>query len=127
MRDRRFTSSMCVSDSRITEKSLGSTSKGPRVACLGTTDKMNVEQPVIDATLVHRMVATQFPRWADLPVRAAAVRGWDNRTFHLGEHMIVRLPSAAAYSVQAEKEHRWLPRLAPLLPLPVPKPLALGE
>jgi hypothetical protein len=26
---------------------------------------MDVEQPVIDATLVRRMVATQFPRWAD--------------------------------------------------------------
>ena len=88
---------------------------------------MDVEQPVIDATLVRRMVATQFPRWADLPVRPAAAGGWDNRIFHLGEHMIVRLPSAAAYSVQAEKEHRWLPRLAPLLPLPIPQPLALGE
>src|SRR5437879_8189183 len=127
MRDRRFTSSMCVSDSRITEKSLGSTSKGPRVACLGTTDEMNVEQPVIDATLVHRMVAAQFPQWADLPVRAAAVGGWDNRSFRLGERMIARLPSAADYSVQVEKEHRWLPKLAPLLPLPVPTPLAIGE
>src|SRR5438309_11921201 len=82
---------------------------------------MDVEQPVIDATLVRRMVAAQFPRWADLPVRPAAAGGWDNRIFHLGEHMIVRLPSAAAYSVQAEKEHRWLPRLAPLLPLPIPR------
>src|SRR2546429_8094373 len=88
---------------------------------------MDEEQPVIDATLVRRMVAAQFPRWAELPVRPAAARGWDNRIFHLGEHMIVRLPSAAAYSVQAEKEHRWLPRLAPLLPLPIRDPWALGE
>jgi len=118
---------MCVSDSRITEKSLGSTSKGPRVASIGTTDKMDVEQPVIDDTLVRRMVAPQFPQWADLPVRSAAVGGWDNKTFHLGEHMIVRLPSAADYSAQVEKEHRWLPKLAPLLPLPIPTPLAMGE
>ena len=81
---------MCASDSRITEKSLGSTSKGPRVASIGTTDKMDVEQPVIDDTLVRRMVAAQFPQWADLPVRSAAVGGWDNKTFHLGEHMIAR-------------------------------------
>lgn len=40
--------------------------------------------------------------------------------------MLVRLPSAAAYALQVEKEHRWLPRLAPLLPLPVPVPLAMG-
>jgi len=100
---------------------------GPGVACLGTTDKMDAEQPVIDDTLVRRMVATQFPQWAHLPVRSAAVGGWDNRTFHLGEHMIARLPSAADYSVQVEKEHRWLPKLAPLLPLPIPTPVAIGE
>jgi len=118
---------MCVSDSRITEKSLGSISKGLRAACVGTTDRMDVEQPVIDDTLVRRMVATQFPQWADLPVRSAVVGGWDNRSFRLGDHMIVRLPSAADYSAQVEKEHHWLPKLAPLLPLPIPTPLAMGE
>ena len=87
---------------------------------------MHVGQ-VIDDTLVRRMVAAQFPQWADLPVRSAAVGGWDNKTFRLGEQMIVRLPSAADYSVQVEKEHRWLPKLAPLLPLSIPTPLAIGE
>ena len=88
---------------------------------------MDLEQPVIDDTLVRRMVAAQFPQWADLPVRSAAVGGWDNRSFRLGEHMIVRLSSAADYSMQVEKEHRWLPKLARLLPLPIPTPLAIGE
>jgi len=41
--------------------------------------------------------------------------------------MIVRLPRAAAYAAQVEKEHRWLPQLAPLLPLHIPTPLAIGE
>ena len=59
---------MCASDSRITEKSLGSTCKGPRAASIGTTDKMDVEHTVIDDMLVRRMVAAQFPQWADLPV-----------------------------------------------------------
>jgi len=49
---------------------------------------MDVEQPVIDDTLVRRMVAAQFPQWADFPVRSAAVGGWDNKTFHLGAHMM---------------------------------------
>lgn len=40
--------------------------------------------------------------------------------------MTVRLPSAAPYALQVEKEHRWLPKLAPLLPLPIPVPLAKG-
>ncbi|QKC84666.1 aminoglycoside phosphotransferase family protein [Mesorhizobium sp. NZP2077] len=80
----------------------------------------------IDTALVSRLVAAQFPQWRDLAVRPVASGGWDNRTFHLGDEMTVRLPSAAAYSLQVEKEHRWLPQLAPLLPLPIPVPLAMG-
>src|SRR5688500_9381497 len=81
----------------------------------------------IDASLVSRLVATQFSQWANLPVRPVEFGGWDNRTFHLGEQMTVRLPSAAAYSLQVEKEQRWLPSLAPQLPLPIPVPLAMGQ
>jgi len=83
--------------------------------------------PVIDDTLVRRLVAHQFPRWASLSVRPVVPGGWDNRTFRLGEHMLVRMPSAACYELQVEKEHQWLPRLAPLLPLPIPAPVAIGE
>ncbi|ESY12243.1 aminoglycoside phosphotransferase family protein [Mesorhizobium sp. C386A] len=84
-------------------------------------------KPTIDTDLVRRLIAAQFPQWRHLPVRPVAFGGWDNRTFHLGNDMTVRLPSAAPYSLQVEKEHRWLPRLAPLLPLPIPDPLAMGE
>jgi aminoglycoside phosphotransferase (APT) family kinase protein len=82
---------------------------------------------MIDSELVRRLVATQFPQWKDLPVRPVASGGWDNRTFHLGESMLVRLPSAANYASQVEKEHRWLPMLAPLLPIRIPEPLAHGD
>lgn len=82
---------------------------------------------MIDTALVRRLLAAQFPEWKYLSVRPVASSGWDNRTFHLGEHMLVRLPSAAEYAAQVEKEQRWLPRLAPLLPLPIPEPLAIGE
>ena len=81
----------------------------------------------IDVALVRRLVAAQFPHWAGLPIEPVAFGGWDNRTFHLGEHMTVRLPSAAAYVLQVEKEQRWLPALAPQLPLPIPVPLAMGR
>lgn len=92
------------------------------------SEKIMLKQQVtIDTALVSRLVATQFPRWKDLAVRPVASGGWDNRTFRLGDDMLVRLPSAAAYSLQVEKEQRWLPRLAPLLPLPVPVPLAMGN
>ncbi|QKD04667.1 aminoglycoside phosphotransferase family protein [Mesorhizobium loti] len=80
----------------------------------------------IDTALVSRLVAAQFPQWKDLAVRPVEFGGWDNRTFHLGDEMTVRLPSAADYALQVEKEHRWLPKLAPLLPLPIPRPFAMG-
>lgn len=85
------------------------------------------DHPLIDTTLARRLVAAQFPQWKDLHIRPVAVGGWDNRTFHLGEHMVVRMPSAAKYAVKVEKEHEWLPRLAPLLPLAIPAPVAMGE
>jgi aminoglycoside phosphotransferase (APT) family kinase protein len=80
----------------------------------------------VPAELVSRLVATQFPQWAGLPVTPVANGGWDNWTFHLGSEMSVRMPSAAEYALAVEKEHRWLPVLAPRLPLPVSAPVAKG-
>lgn len=85
------------------------------------------ERITVGADQVRRLVDDQFPRWAGLPVEPVANGGWDNRTFHLGTDMVVRLPSAAEYAQAVEKEHRWLPALAPQLPLPIPVPLAKGE
>ena len=81
----------------------------------------------IDAALVRRLMASQFPQWANLPVAPVDSSGWDNRTFRLGAAMSVRLPSAAGYAPQVTKEQTWLPFLEPLLPLPIPAPLALGR
>lgn len=88
---------------------------------------MEATRPVIDAGLARRLVAARFPHWASLPIRPIEPGGWDNRTFRLGEHLVVRLPSAAAYASQAAKTHRWLPRLAPALPFSIPVPVAVGE
>ncbi|MEV4053648.1 aminoglycoside phosphotransferase family protein [Amycolatopsis sp. NPDC049688] len=81
----------------------------------------------VDAGQVRRLVAAQFPQWAGLPVRPVARGGWDNFTFHLGDALVARLPSAAEYALAVGKEHRWLPELAPRLPLPIPAPLAAGR
>jgi aminoglycoside phosphotransferase (APT) family kinase protein len=87
---------------------------------------LSVRIPV-DADLVARLVASQFPQWAEVPVRPVDLGGWDNTTFRLGGSMSVRLPSAEAYVAQIAKEHEWLPRLAPHLPLPIPVPIARGR
>ena len=81
----------------------------------------------IDAALVHSLIRAQFPHWADLPIAPVTQGGWDNRTFRLGPTLLARLPSARRYAAQVAKEQRWLPRLAPHLPLPVPEPVALGQ
>lgn len=53
---------------------------------------MKHNQPMIDASLAYRLISTQFPQWKDLPIRPVKTSGWDNRTFHLGEEMLVRMP-----------------------------------
>jgi len=82
---------------------------------------------VVEAEQVRSLVRQQFPQWAGLPVQPVANGGWDNWTFRLGAGMLVRLPSAAEYALAVGKERRWLPALAPQLPLPIPVPLAKGE
>ncbi|CDK30414.1 aminoglycoside phosphotransferase family protein [Candidatus Babela massiliensis] len=82
---------------------------------------------MIDIMLVKQLVSSQFPRWKDLPISPVKVSGWDNRTFHLGKHMLVRMPSAEKYAIQVDKEHLWLPELAPFLPISIPVSLGLGK
>jgi len=80
----------------------------------------------IDAGLVKRLLASQFPRWAGLSVAPVEIDGWDNRTYRLGDELAVRLPTAEYYAPAIDKEHRWLPVLAPALPVAVPEPVAMG-
>ncbi|MGD0373781.1 MAG: aminoglycoside phosphotransferase family protein [Streptosporangiaceae bacterium] len=81
----------------------------------------------ITADVAARLVAGQFPQWADLPVVPVGLNGWDNTTFRLGDELSIRLPSAHGYVAQVGKEHRWLPVLARHLPLPIPEPVAVGR
>ncbi len=81
----------------------------------------------INNELVYELISAQFPQWSNLPIRPVEMSGWDNRTFHLGGDMLVRLPSAAHYACQVEKEQEWLPKLAPFLSQKIPTPLGLGK
>lgn len=84
-------------------------------------------RPGIDAALVRRLVDTQFPQWAELPLEHVDPAGSDHVIHRLGEEMTVRLPRHAGALGQARKESEWLPRLAPRLPLAVPVPVVVGE
>jgi len=80
----------------------------------------------IDVETVCYLVAEQFPQWSQRPITPVSKPGWDNFTFHLGDDMLVRLPSASEYALAVEKEHRWLPELGEQLPIPIPVPLGMG-
>ena len=79
-----------------------------------------------DALLVRRLLAAQFPRWTDLPIRSVPSAGTDNALYRLGDDMVVRLPRIEWAVESLGKKHRWLPRLAPLLPVAIPVPLGKG-
>ncbi|MFG2094100.1 aminoglycoside phosphotransferase family protein [Streptomyces sp. NPDC048612] len=80
----------------------------------------------LDVPLVRRLIGAQFPAWADLPVTAVDSAGTANAMFRLGDAMVVRLPRTEGAADDVAKEHRWLPRLAPALPVAVPAPLGQG-
>jgi aminoglycoside phosphotransferase (APT) family kinase protein len=76
---------------------------------------------------VQRLIAGQFPEWAELPVEPVFPLGTDNANYRLGEDKLVRLPRQEEKIAGLERELEWLPRLAPALPLPIPEPLGRGE
>lgn len=86
-----------------------------------------VETVALDSDLVRCLLREQFPQWRDERVRPVEVQGWDNRTFRIGDDIVARLPSAAGYAQAVAQEHRWLPVLAPQLPVPIPIPVAQGR
>ncbi|MEU1051447.1 aminoglycoside phosphotransferase family protein [Streptomyces sp. NPDC005876] len=93
---------------------------------MGTASTADL-RPRIDTALVRHLVDTQFPRWAGLPLTPVDPAGSDHVIHRLGEELSVRLPRHPGAVGQAAKELRWLPRLAPHLPLAVPEPVAVGE
>jgi aminoglycoside phosphotransferase (APT) family kinase protein len=91
-----------------------------------TGDPTSPQRAVPDASLARRLIDSQFPQWAHLPVAGVEFDGSDNRSFRLGSELAIRLPTGDWYAKQVAKEQRWLPVLAPQLPLPIPTPVARG-
>ncbi len=91
------------------------------------TGKMHADEVDTDASLVRRLLADQFPPWADLPIEPVESSGTDNAIYRLGEDMAVRLPRIPGGTGTIDKELRWLPELAPMLPVAISQPLAKGS
>jgi aminoglycoside phosphotransferase (APT) family kinase protein len=79
----------------------------------------------VSADLVRRLLADQHPDLARLPVEFLA-NGWDNELYRVGNELVARLPRRALGAQIITNEQRWLPGLAPRLPLPIPYPERTG-
>jgi len=88
---------------------------------------MHDDQIDSDVDLVHSLLEAQFPQWAVLPIELVKSTGTDNALYRLGDDMVVRMPLRPSATGAIEKEHRWLPVLAPNLPLEIPVPIARGQ
>jgi aminoglycoside phosphotransferase (APT) family kinase protein len=78
---------------------------------------------------VGSLVRVQCPQWADLPVVPLPddVEGTDHVLFRVGGELVVRMPKIASAEGQVESDARWLPVVAPHLPVRVPVPIFVGE
>jgi aminoglycoside phosphotransferase (APT) family kinase protein len=89
--------------------------------------KMHTDEVDTDVVLVRRLLAGQFPQWADLAIHPVVSYGTDHDIYRLGDDLAVRLPRIRWATDQAAKEAEWLPKLASHLPLAVPVQLARGQ
>ncbi|MFF9410374.1 aminoglycoside phosphotransferase family protein [Streptomyces anandii] len=80
----------------------------------------------ITADLVRDLLQEQHPDLAGLAIREVA-GGWGNQMWRLGDELAVRMQRMDPTPELQLKERRWLPVLAPRLPLPVPTPVRFGE
>ncbi len=82
--------------------------------------------PEVTADLVRDLLRDQHPDLAGLPIRKVS-GGWGNQMWRLGDELAVRVQRMDPTPELQLKERRWLPALAPRLPLPVPAPVRFGE
>ncbi|MEO3875838.1 aminoglycoside phosphotransferase family protein [Nonomuraea sp. B12E4] len=80
----------------------------------------------IDEGLVRSLLQEQHPDLARLAIREV-VGGWGNQQWRLGDELVVRMPRMESAANSQHNERRWLPVLAPRLPLPIPVPVRIGE
>ncbi len=87
----------------------------------------NINQPLnITSDLARKLISKQFSEYAYLPITDVEKQGHDNRTYCLGNDMLIRMPTAKEYALKCEIEHELLPKLAPYLNVSIPSPIKMG-
>ena len=90
-------------------------------------DVSEFSEHLINPDLVKKLIAEQFPEYAHLPIESVRKQGHDNRTYRLGNDMLIRMPSAEYYALKVPKEQELLPLLKPYLSVDIPVPIKMGN
>jgi aminoglycoside phosphotransferase (APT) family kinase protein len=80
----------------------------------------------VDADLARQLIREQFPEVDPQSIRLLG-EGWDNTVWLVDEQWAFRFPRRSMVVPSIENEMAVLPRMAPLLPLPIPNPTFLGR
>lgn len=88
---------------------------------------MNEKAIILNPDLARKLIAEQFPEYSSLPIVDVEKQGHDNRTYRLGDHMLIRMPTAADYALKVPKEQELLPQLAKRLSVNIPAPIKMGN
>lgn len=93
--------------------------------------KMHENELNVSYNLVHALIKSQRPDWANLPIKAITSSGTDNALFRLGDEYVVRIPriewATGSVNKGIAKEYEWVSKLSSLLTTPISEPLFKGE
>jgi aminoglycoside phosphotransferase (APT) family kinase protein len=54
----------------------------------------------ITLELAKKLINSQFPEYADLTVTEVEQQGHNNRTYRIGNDMLIRMPTAESYALK---------------------------
>jgi aminoglycoside phosphotransferase (APT) family kinase protein len=81
---------------------------------------------VVDERLARELIGEQFPEVEPRSLRLLGA-GWDNTVWLVDDQWVFRFPRRSMVIPGLENEIALLPRLAKLLPLPIPVPTLVGR
>jgi aminoglycoside phosphotransferase (APT) family kinase protein len=87
---------------------------------------MHEHEVVVTMEMARELVNDQFPAYAGCTLTPVQSLGTVNVLYRLGTEMLLRFPRVIDWAT-VDKECKWIPYLAPHLPLRVPEPVALGQ
>src|SRR5699024_5882167 len=89
------------------------------------------DQREVSARTAGRLVAEQFPQYADLEIRPLETDGTDNEIFAVGSHLAARFPRRAAdpdrLAAQLRAQADAQQEFAAVSTVPAPRPRGIGS